>query len=344
MENYSRRLPVYLLLDTSESMAGPAIEAVQQGVRTLVGELATNPLALETAYMSVITFSREAKQIIPLTELTRFQPPPLRVRPGTALGGALRLLSERLRSEVMKTTETTKGDYKPLVFLLTDGQPTDDWEQAADSIKAPGASKTANIYAIGCGPDVDSEVLYRITETVLLMPNLTPEAIRKFFVWLSASVQAVSTKIEATASAGAINLPAPPSGALEVAPRTTTAARRGNKSPRQVFLHALCSKVRKPYLMRFVRREYEERYDAVAAHKLEALEEGDTELLPPINSSLLFGCPSCPYCENPIATMCPCGALFCTPPGEPPTLVCPKCNSELVMGDGKDFDITRADG
>lgn len=343
MENYSRRLPVYLLLDTSESMAGPAIEAVQQGVRTLIGELSTNPLALETAYMSVITFSREAKQIIPLTELTRFQPPPLSVRPGTALGGALRLLSECLRTEVMKTTETTKGDYKPLVFLLTDGQPTDDWEQAADQIKAPGGRKAANIYAIGCGPDVDSEVLYRITDTVLLMPHLTPEAIRKFFVWLSASVQAVSTKIEATSGAGAINLPAPPSGALEVAPRTT-GARRDRQSPRQVFLHVLCSRTRRPYLMRFVRREMDERYDAVAAHKLEALEEGDADLLPPINSSLLFGCPSCPYCENPIATLCPCGALFCTPHAEPPTLICPKCNSELVMGDGKDFDISRTHG
>jgi uncharacterized protein YegL len=342
MENYSRRLPVYLLLDTSESMAGPAIEAVTQGVRTLIGELTTNPLALETAYMSVITFSREAKQVIPLTELTRFQPPPLRVRPGTALGAALRLLAQCLSTEVIKTTETTKGDYKPLVFLLTDGQPTDDWEQAADSLKAPGARKTANIYAIGCGPDVDSEVLYRITDTVLLMPHLTAEAIRKFFVWLSASVQAVSTKIETSASTGAINLPAPPVDVMEVAPRTS--GRRGVESPRQVFLHALCSKYRQPYLMRFIRREYDERYDAVAAHRLEALEEGDADFLPPINSSLLYGCPACPYCENPIATMCPCGALFCTPPTEPPMLVCPKCNSELVMGDGKDFDISRTHG
>src|SRR5208337_2466650 len=122
-----RRLPVYLLLDCSESMAGPAIEAVQRGVQTLVGELRNNPLALETAYLSVITFARETKQVVPLTELIQFQPPRLSVRTGTSLGAALRLLLACLNKDVIKTTPTTKGDYKPLVFMLTDGQPTDDW-------------------------------------------------------------------------------------------------------------------------------------------------------------------------------------------------------------------------
>src|ERR1044072_8042327 len=121
-----RRLPVYLLLDCSESMAGPAIEAVVRGVETLVRELRSNPQAVETAHLSVITFSREARQDVPLTELMSFQPPKLRVRPGTALGSALWLLKERLEREVVKNTADIKGDYKPLVFLLTDGQPTDD--------------------------------------------------------------------------------------------------------------------------------------------------------------------------------------------------------------------------
>src|SRR5271166_2936327 len=107
-----RRLPVYLLLDCSESMAGPAIEAVEAGVQTLISELRGNPLALETAYLSVITFAKQAKVVVPLTELIHFQPPKLSVRTGTSLGAALRLLLNQLNKEVVKTTPTTKGDYK----------------------------------------------------------------------------------------------------------------------------------------------------------------------------------------------------------------------------------------
>lgn len=344
MENDSRRLPVYLLLDTSESMAGPAIEAVAQGVSTLVKELRTNPLALETAYLSVITFSREAQQLVPLSELLDFQAPPLRVRPGTALGAALHMLIECLHRDVKKTTPTTKGDYKPLVFILTDGQPTDSWEQAADAVKQVGGPKMANVFAIGCGPDVDTEVLYRITDTVLVMPNLTPEAIRKSFVWLSASVQTVSSRVDGTAEKDSLNLPAPPLDALQGAPRTTGPR---DQTPRQVFLHALCSRNRQPYLMRFVRRSYENQYDAVAAHRLEVLEDGDAEYLPPISASLLHGIPGCPHCENPSGTVCPCcDAIFCEPQETAPETICPKCGASLVKGggDGAAPDIKRSAG
>src|ERR1044072_5008448 len=186
------RLPVYLLLDCSESMAGPAIGAVARGAATLVKELRSNPQAVETAYLSVITFSREARQDVPLTELMSFQIPKLRVRPGTALGAALRLLKDRLGREVIKNAEGIKGDFKPLIFLLTDGQPTDDWGAAADAVKQ-GGTKFATIVG---GPDVDLQSLYRITNSVLLMPDLTPESIRKFFVWLSSSVQAASVRVD----------------------------------------------------------------------------------------------------------------------------------------------------
>ena len=192
MSSFDRRLPVYLLLDCSESMAGEAIDAVSLGVNTLVNEMRGNPLALETVYLSIITFSRVAKQVVPLTELLSFQPSKLSVRPGTALGSALRLLMECLKRDIVKTTETTKGDYKPLIFILTDGQPTDDWEGAADALKSPGTPKAANVFAIGCGLDVDIETLYRITDTVLLMSDLSSEGFRKLFVWLSASVQTAS--------------------------------------------------------------------------------------------------------------------------------------------------------
>ena len=96
-----RRLPVYLLIDISESMAGPAIEAVQRGVNMLVNELRGNPLALESAYLSIITFAKQARQDVALTELLQVNVPKFSVRTGTSLGAALRLLRKCLAREVV---------------------------------------------------------------------------------------------------------------------------------------------------------------------------------------------------------------------------------------------------
>ena len=73
MSEFSRRLPVYLLLDVSGSMQGDPIEAVRHGVRALISELRGDPQALETAYLSVITFNSSARQVTPLTELMLFK-------------------------------------------------------------------------------------------------------------------------------------------------------------------------------------------------------------------------------------------------------------------------------
>src|SRR5262245_20433997 len=88
---YNRRLPVYLLIDCSESLAGEPIQAVAQGVGALLSDLRGDPMALETVYLSVITFASKATFAAQLTEVMKFQPPKLRLGSGTALGAALRL-------------------------------------------------------------------------------------------------------------------------------------------------------------------------------------------------------------------------------------------------------------
>lgn len=118
-----RRLPVYLLLDTSGSMYGEPIEAVKNGVQTLISTLRSDPYALETAYISIITFNSSAQQVTPLTELAAFQQPNIDASGCTALGGALELLSQKIDTEITKTTAEVKGDWRPLVFIMTDGDP-----------------------------------------------------------------------------------------------------------------------------------------------------------------------------------------------------------------------------
>lgn len=208
MDNFSRRLPVYLLLDCSGSMSGEPIEAVRQGIKALISELKGDPQALETAYLSVITFSSQAHQVTPLTELMLFKEPKLTASGTTALGDALRLLNDCIKQEVYKSTSQQKGDWKPLVFILTDGVPTDNWERAANELKA---SKPANIIACAAGADADTSVLKKITECVIMMNSLSPGDLSKFFAWVSGSIKMSSKSLDSKPGA-AIELPPPPQG------------------------------------------------------------------------------------------------------------------------------------
>ncbi len=208
MSEFSRRLPVYLLLDISGSMSGEPIEAVRHGVRALLSELRGDPQALETAYLSVITFNSNAVQVAPLTELMLFKEPYLTAGGATSLGSALRLLSECIKNEVRKSTDTQKGDWKPLVFILTDGAPTDDWRSAAAELKS---TKPANIIACAAGASADTTVLKEITEAVLMMNTLSAGDLSQFFAWVSSSVKMSSKSLDSKPGAN-IELPPPPQG------------------------------------------------------------------------------------------------------------------------------------
>lgn len=201
-----RRLPVYLVLDCSGSMTGAPIEAVRQGMKTLLGELKSDPQALETVFLSVITFDTTARQVIPLTELMLVKEPPFQATGTTALGAALRLLSDCIDKEVRQTTPTQKGDWKPLIFLMTDGAPTDKWEDAADDLKN---KKPGNFIACAAGSEADESTLKRITNIVVKLNDLQPEALRQFFEWVSASVATTSTGV-ANRGDAPVSLPPPP--------------------------------------------------------------------------------------------------------------------------------------
>jgi uncharacterized protein YegL len=208
-----RRMPVYLLLDVSGSMSGAPIQAVEQGVQLLHNELLNQPQAVEMVHLSVITFASSANQVVPLTPITSFTPPPLSAGGGTSLGAAFRVLGQALDREITPNTPTRKGDYKPLVFLLTDGEPTDSWEPEVTALKNRREKKAGSVIALGCGDSVNTSVLRKITEMVLLMTDVTPDNLRAFFKWVSASVTTAS-KSAAAPSGGeaAAQLPPPPAG------------------------------------------------------------------------------------------------------------------------------------
>ncbi len=137
-----------------------------------------------------------------------FREPQLTAGGATSLGAALRLLSECIKTEVRKSTDTQKGDWKPLVFLLTDGAPTDNWRTAAAELKS---AKPANIIACAAGASADTTVLKEITESVLMMNTLSAGDLAQFFAWVSSSVKMSSKSLDSKPGSN-IELPPPPQG------------------------------------------------------------------------------------------------------------------------------------
>lgn len=334
-----RRLPIYLLLDCSESMAGESWQGLKSGMQMLVQELQSDPMALETAALSVITFASQAQQVTPLTDIIKLTQPTLKMGSGTALGAALRLWLDAMNREVKATTTDQKGDYKPICIILTDGEPTDTWEDVADHVLTKVLGRKANVVAFGCGPDADLSKLRRVTESVISLDTNKADSFKHLFSWVSASVSTASMGVSGGGGEG-IALP-PPGEGMQVSPTQ----HQPPDSNRFVFLHSRCTRDKKFFLYRFMKQPGGV-YDGVNSHLVEDSEfdfdSGPGELK--VASDSLGDPAPCPCCQNPGWGMCSQGHVHCTPEitGRM-ELTCPWCGVTDTYA-AASFDVGRGAG
>jgi uncharacterized protein YegL len=348
-----RRLPVFFVLDVSESMAGDNLRKMEDGLSSIVRSLRQDPHALETVYISVIGFAGVARTLAPLVEIVTFYPPKLPIGSGTSLGAALEELMVQIDTSVAKTTPDKKGDWKPIVYLFTDGKPTDDVDWGIKRWQRDYAKK-AHLVAVALGRYADISVLRQLTEHVLVFEESNEGDFAKFIQWVTASVTAHSRSV-GEGGADTVSLAKPDSSVLSLAKDTPVANSTGADSD-SVVMVGRCQKSRKPYLMKYDRvgadldfklgvdqfevtgcYPIEESYFDWSDHRASDLK---------VSTSQLIGTPGCPHCGNQTAfAMCGCGGLMCL--NGPGRAACPWCEKECEFGSGGDdssFDVRRGRG
>lgn len=205
-----RKLPTYILIDTSGSMKGEPIEAVKVGLQTLVNTLRQNPYALETVALSFITFDREVKTLLSMTELDKVRLPEITTPDvgATFTGEALAELCSRYDREVRRSTPDSKGDWKPIVIILTDGKPSDTlkYKRQVEEVKQRGFG---NIVACAAGMKASTESLKMLTDNVYHLDTMDSGSFESLFKWITDVINTGSKTVGSIAAEAEL-LPPPP--------------------------------------------------------------------------------------------------------------------------------------
>lgn len=204
-----RRLPVYLLIDTSGSMKGEPIESVKVGIESMIATLRQDPYALETVNISIITYDKDVKVVLPLTPLEDLQLPNITTPDSgpTHTGAALEELCRQVEQEVTLSTPEKKGDWMPLLFIMTDGHPSDIMVYNKIVPEVKKKKKFASIIACAAGMKAKIEPLKLLTNQVYSLDTMDSSSFKTFFKWVSDLIEVGNKSVGATDD---LILPPPP--------------------------------------------------------------------------------------------------------------------------------------
>lgn len=192
--NPEPRCPCVLLLDVSGSMNGRPLDELNAGLTTFREELSADALAMKRVEVGIVTFG-PVKVETPLTSASAFYPPNLQSQGDTPMGAAILQALNMVEDRKRDYRANGISYYRPWVFLITDGAPTDSWQAAATAIREGETSKKFSFFAVGVkGADMNTLRQISVREPL----SLDGLKFRELFRWLSGSVRSVSRSTPGT--------------------------------------------------------------------------------------------------------------------------------------------------
>jgi uncharacterized protein YegL len=182
--------PCVLLLDTSASMSGTPISALNDGLKVFQQDIQEDDLARRRVEVAVVTFGNGGVQVVrPFDKVSEFKAPTLSAGGNTPMGAAIIETLNLLHERKQALKENGIVYYRPWAFLITDGAPTDNWQAAAERVHSEEQANGLAFFAVGVG-EADMNILAQIAVRGPL--KLQGLKFTELFRWLSASQKRVS--------------------------------------------------------------------------------------------------------------------------------------------------------